>query len=325
MLALRQYSLAGSLVLISLLACDGRQPLEPPLQAASTGRAGPAVKAPSNTNAVVASESRIDVSWQDNSTNETGFEVHRSTTGASGVFALLASTGAGLTSYSDAGLASATEYCYKVRAFRTADGKTVYSGFSTAACATTPAPPVPPVPTAPSGADAKPENSTAVVVRWSDNSTDEDGFQIERSLDLGTSWTTAGTEARNGTLFVDSGRTSDQHVCYRVAAFNAWVSSAPSNTDCTAPPAAPTNLAVAGPGLTWTDNSAVEDGYVVLAWVAVWWPEGGWAWEWRLIAELPPNSTSVTTACELECTFYVAARNDAGISDWAQVYINIGF
>src|SRR5437764_6349312 len=32
--------------------------------------------APSNTNAVAASDSRIDVAWQDNSTNATGFEVH---------------------------------------------------------------------------------------------------------------------------------------------------------------------------------------------------------------------------------------------------------
>src|SRR6266581_2516737 len=78
MLALRQYSLAGSLVLLFLVACDRNQPVEPSVEAASTGTAGPAVKPPSNTSAVAVSENRIDVTWQDNSTNETGFEVHRS-------------------------------------------------------------------------------------------------------------------------------------------------------------------------------------------------------------------------------------------------------
>jgi hypothetical protein len=67
----------------------------------------------------------------------------------------------------------------------------------------------------------------------------------------------------------DGGRTSEEQVCYRVVAFNAGGESPPSNTDCTSPPAAPTNLTYidGGDGLTfdleWTDNSAVEDGYEV--------------------------------------------------------------
>jgi Tol biopolymer transport system component len=100
-------------------------------------------EAPSGTSAVAASETRIDLSWQDNSTNETGFEVHRSRTdsGGSGTFALLASTGAGLASYSDDGLDPSTDYCYKVRAVRATASGTGYSEFSATACATTPAPP----------------------------------------------------------------------------------------------------------------------------------------------------------------------------------------
>jgi hypothetical protein len=144
MLAVRRFFLGSSLLALCVVACDRSQPVEPAVQAASTGKAGPTVKAPSNTNAVAESESRIDISWQDNSPNESGFEVHRSTAGASGAFTLLGSTGAGGTSHSDAGLTASTQYCYKVRAFKTADGKTSYSGFSNTACATTPAPPPPP-------------------------------------------------------------------------------------------------------------------------------------------------------------------------------------
>src|SRR6266540_3483803 len=151
-MSLRHVSLACPILLLSLGACDRSQPAAPSLEAGVAGAAGPTVKAPSNTNAVAVSAGRIDVSWQDNSTNETGFEVWRSPSGLDGTFTKLAGTGANVTRYSDAGLKASAQYCYRVRAFRTYDGKTSYSGFSNTGCATTPAPPLP---TAASGADAK--------------------------------------------------------------------------------------------------------------------------------------------------------------------------
>jgi len=75
------------------------------------------MKAPSNTSAVGVSESRADVSWQDNSTNEAGFEVHRSTAGPTGSFSVWATTAANTTNYADEGIAASTQYCYKLRAF----------------------------------------------------------------------------------------------------------------------------------------------------------------------------------------------------------------
>ena len=134
--------IAVALVLLAGLLWTGcesaKHPLEPSMQAA--GAAGPTVKSPSNTNAVAASQSRIDVSWQDNSTDETGFEIHRAVAGAA--FALLVSTAASVTGHSDGEVSAATQYCYKVRAFRTTGKKTSYSAFSAPACATTPAPPL---------------------------------------------------------------------------------------------------------------------------------------------------------------------------------------
>src|SRR5207249_10238837 len=97
--------------------------LAPSVEAASTAGSGPSVNAASSTNAAPVSKSRIDVSWRDNSTNETGFEVHRSTTGPSGAFILLTTTGANVTSSSDVGLSALTQYCYKVRAFKTTGAK----------------------------------------------------------------------------------------------------------------------------------------------------------------------------------------------------------
>src|SRR5437764_9248666 len=83
---------------------------------AGQGGLRPSPNAPSNTTAVPVSESRMDVSWRDNSTNELGFEVHRGTTGANGSYSLLVTTSTNASSYSDGALTASTPYCYKVRA-----------------------------------------------------------------------------------------------------------------------------------------------------------------------------------------------------------------
>src|SRR5437870_1987734 len=206
---LRHMSFAYPVVLLAFIfsGCEHKHPMAPGVEAASTAGSGSTPAAPSSTNAVVVSNSRIDVSWQDNSSNESGFEVHRSTTGASGSFALLIGVSANVTAYGNTGLASSTQYCYKVRAFRITGSNTSYSAFSAAAGATTQPPPAP---AAPSGTDAKPSSSTAVAVSWVDNSTNEGGFRVERSLDAGSTWTNAGTVGSNVASFQDPGRASEQ-------------------------------------------------------------------------------------------------------------------
>src|SRR6266699_793694 len=155
-MTLARIHIPGPLLLVALfLGCDRPTPLAPGIEAAAGGQPAPTLAAPSNTNALAVSWSQINVGWQDNSSNETGFEVHRSTTGPSGAFALLATTGANATSYGNSGLAGSTPYCYEVRAFRTTGCKTTYSAFSSAACATTPAAPVPPAPSASSPVAAR--------------------------------------------------------------------------------------------------------------------------------------------------------------------------
>ena len=268
-------------------------------------------EAPSVTSATAVSSRQIDVSWQDNSSNETGFEVHRSTGGPSDTFSLLGSTGPGGTSYSDAGLTASTQYCYKTRALRTTGKRTTYSEFSNTACATTHAPPVP---AAPSGTNARPVNSTVVQITWVDNSSDETGFRLELSLDAGATWALLGNTT--GTSWGHGGRTSDQSVCYRVLANNAHGPSAPSNVDCTAPPFAPTDLAaagVAGPAidLTWTDRSTVEDGYHI--------ERAGPDNVWATIADPPANASQYRDAAVTPGTRYsyrIAAAKDGGYSDF---------
>src|SRR5688500_3174892 len=78
-----------------------------------------ALTAPASASAAAFSETRIDISWQDTSTNETGFEVRRSATGPNGTFVLLTTTAAQAGSHSDTGLNASTQYCYQLRAFQT--------------------------------------------------------------------------------------------------------------------------------------------------------------------------------------------------------------
>ncbi|HET6252717.1 MAG TPA: PA14 domain-containing protein [Puia sp.] len=91
----------------------------------------PAGKAPAMPTAVKAkavSYNQVNVSWTDNSNNETGFEVYRAAS-ASGPFNIIATTPAGSTSFSDAsGLQPGTPYYYKVQAINQYGG----SGYDTA-------------------------------------------------------------------------------------------------------------------------------------------------------------------------------------------------
>ena len=93
-----------------------------------------ALSAALNLSATAISDTEISLAWQDNATNETGFEVYRSTTGSSGPFHRLATIAANVTGYRDIGLTAAQLYCYKVRAFKQAARKTTYTTFSSTAC-----------------------------------------------------------------------------------------------------------------------------------------------------------------------------------------------
>jgi hypothetical protein len=75
---------------------------------------------------------QLNLSWNDNSTNELGFSVERST-GTTGTFAEIATTNAGITAYADPTVLDSTTYCYRVRAY----DAVAYSDYSNTACATT--------------------------------------------------------------------------------------------------------------------------------------------------------------------------------------------
>lgn len=76
----------------------------------------PVPVAPAGLQANTVSYSQIDLSWIDNSQNETGFKIDRSK-GIYEKWAQIAVVGANTTYYQDTGLLDDTTYCYRVRAF----------------------------------------------------------------------------------------------------------------------------------------------------------------------------------------------------------------
>jgi titin len=162
-----------------------------------------------------------------------------------------------------------------------------------------------------------------VSISWTDNSTNEDGFRVERSTDGGANWALASTTRFSG--FFDEGRISEQQVCYRVTAFNTLGTSAASNTVCTVPPKGPSSLTIRSVDqqtfeFLWPDESAFEDGYEV-------WYESNWEpGAWYMWTQVPANSTSYTDTqltvwcmTQAVCNFSVAATKDGGYSDFAPV------
>jgi len=91
----------------------------------SNGRVYTPITAPTGLTAVVASATEINLSWADNSANETGFKVFKNGT-------LLHTTAADATSYSATGLTCNTAYTFTVKATNSANGA------DSAAAATTP-------------------------------------------------------------------------------------------------------------------------------------------------------------------------------------------
>ena len=81
------------------------------------GGGTPPPAAPSGLTADAMSDSRIDLDWSDGSTNELGFRVESSLNQSS--WEVIANVPANATSYSDTGLAGATEHHYRVRAYNT--------------------------------------------------------------------------------------------------------------------------------------------------------------------------------------------------------------
>ena len=82
----------------------------------------------------------------------------------------------------------------------------------------------------PSGLVANAISSSQITLNWTDNSSDETGFKIERSPDGSTAWTQIAAPAANAVSFVDAGLVHASTYYYRVSATSAGGDSAYTGT-----------------------------------------------------------------------------------------------
>lgn len=91
-------------------------------------------------------------------------------------------------------------------------------------------------PTAPTGLLAMATGATSVNLFWSDKSSNESGYKVERSTD-GTTWTQIATLGANAAGYSVTGLTAGQKYSFRVCAYNDGGKSAYTNTSSATPAA----------------------------------------------------------------------------------------
>ncbi len=223
---------------------------------------------PNGLAATAVSATQIDLSWSDGSSDEVGFRVERAPGGTS-AFVEIASLPANATNYSSTGLTASTSYTYRVCAYNGA-GNSTYSNTATVSTKS-----VPVILQAPTGLSATAVSSSQINLSWTDASTNEDGFKVERAPGGTTNFTEIARVPRDTTSFQSTGLTASTGYSYRVRAYVSADNSAYSNTATATTldpnvrfPAAPTTLKATAVssyriGLTWTDASDNEDGFKV--------------------------------------------------------------
>lgn len=190
--------------------------------------------APSDLTATAASQTQIDLTWQDNAGNETSFVVERRAEGET-AFAVVATLAANVEAYSDTGLNGFTKYYYRVKAANLWGS----SSYSDEASATTlayfipidPDPVIPILfpPTAPEDLLGEAVSDSSIELTWEDTASVETGFKIERKVSAGT-FAQIDTVGADVETYMDTDLEPETTYYYRVRAYNIVGDSDYSNT-----------------------------------------------------------------------------------------------
>nr|MBA4148239.1 fibronectin type III domain-containing protein [Verrucomicrobiota bacterium] len=193
--------------------------------------------APSGLTATTASDVQINLSWADNSGNEDGFRIFRSTDNST--YTQIASVGVNVKTYNNTGLAGNRLYYYRVASYNSAGN----SGNSNTASTTT-------APHAPSNLTVNIVSGTTnwnkLQLAWTDNSSAETGFKIERGTAAAGPFTQIATTAAGVASYQNTGLSATTTYYYRVRSYNANGNSTYTPVVSRATPNAPPVLGAIG-------------------------------------------------------------------------------
>ncbi len=178
------------------------------------GLMGPTLNKPTNITASPVAYDQIDLSWVDNEITETGYTIERSLS-VNGPFSTIASLPANSSSYNDTGLSQLTTYYYQISV---TDGSS--SAVGDIVSATTPSDGTPTPPAAPSNLVVISTGQNSISLSWSDNSNNEDGFVLERSIGDASNFSLLANLSANTTSYADGGLSSNTTYFYRIKAQN---------------------------------------------------------------------------------------------------------
>jgi len=207
---------------------------------------------PSNISASALGDD-VTISWNDNSDNEDGFQIFRGT--SSGSLSLLATVGSNTTSYSDNNLSDGERYYYRVESYT--EHRSSSSGEVNALTGLP----------APTSLSLNTGTEDQITISWSDNSDNEDGFEIFRGTSSG-SLSSVATVGSNSTNYTDSGLADGERYYYRVESYTEHTASSSGEVSGVTVLPAPSSLSTASNtedelDLSWTNNSDNEDGFEI--------------------------------------------------------------
>jgi|GEM_PF-3392820 len=179
----------------------------------SANNSGP-ITPPSQLNISSNDSLVLKLDWLDNSNNETGFEIWRAENG--GTSALYTSVGVGVTTFTDNNTNFSTTYSYEVRGKNTTNN----SSFTNAVSYTTKADPATGPVSSPGALSISSPDSLALVLNWTDNSSNETGFEVWRA-ENGGAFAPLATTAPNTTTYTDQSTVYATTYSYQVRGVNS--------------------------------------------------------------------------------------------------------
>jgi len=256
---------------------------------------------PSSLIVIGVSDESVRVTWVDNTTYESGFKIERD---AGGGFSEVGIVAEDVTEYTDTGLTFGQSYSYRVAAYSSANT----SNWTTITAATE-------FP-APSNLSASSVSDSELLLTWTDNTTYETGFRIER--DAGSGFTEIGTVEANVSEYADTGLIYGQSYSYRVAAYSSVNTSNWTTITAATEFPAPSNLSATAISdteieLSWTDNCSFETGYRIER-------DSGSGFETLVeVVENVTNYTNTGLTLGASYSYRVAAFTSANTSNWTTI------
>jgi subtilisin family serine protease len=165
------------------------------------------------------SNTQINLAWDDNSSLEDGFSIEKKT-GTQGSYSLYANLSANTTSYSDTSvdITEGSTYSYRIKAYNS-HGESAYSNEAHVTILLY----------APSNLAATTISNSQIHLKWTDNSSIEEGFIIERKTGSSGTYNQIASARANVTTYSNTGLTAGVTYSYRVRAYNSTGDSDYSN------------------------------------------------------------------------------------------------